>query len=215
VPFLTKQLQSGNNKFLILPLFFARSSALTSFVPEQIKLLEAEFGKIELTVADVVYPLPQGENGLVSILSDYIQQLRNKDLPDKQSIVLVDHGSPSPKVTAVRQHIAKILQQQLEYITIEQAVMERREGSKYDFNGPLLESWLARKATQGEKTAIVVMLFFLPGKHAGAGGDIEGICRNIERKYPGFSIKITPPVAEHAGLVDLLQARLQALLKEV
>jgi len=54
--------------------------------------------------------------------------------------------------------------------------MERREGKQYDFNGPLLEQWLEQKVARGEKSAIVALMFFLPGRHAGDGGDIEQIC---------------------------------------
>jgi len=87
---------------------------------------------------------------------------------------------------------------------IDQAVMERREGKQYDFNGPLLEQWLEQKVARGEKSAIVALMFFLPGRHAGDGGDIEQICFRIEQQYPGFKVYITSLVAEHTGLIDLL-----------
>lgn len=212
VPFLTQKLQSGKHKFILLPLFFSESSAVTSFVPEQIKLLEAQFGEIHLTIADVVYPLPEGDSRLVTILFDYIQQ-RIKSISDKQNIVLVDHGSPSPKVTAVRQHIAAALQQQIDDIVIEQAVMER--GTEYDFNGPLLESWLTEKAIKGEKNAIIALMFFLPGKHAGEAGDIEKICERIKKQYPEFNIHIAPLIAEHAELIEILFSRLKVAVTRV
>ena len=212
VPFLQQQLRGGINRFILLPLFFAESGALTSFVPEQVKLLEGEFGKIELTIADVVYPLPDGDKRLVTILFDFIQRSIKKQSSEKQNIVLVDHGSPSPKVTAVRQHIAIELQKYFSSVSIEQAVMERRGGAEYDFNGPLLEDWLKQKAIQGEKSAIVVLMFFLPGRHAGKGGDIEKICGRIRQEHPEFDIQITPLVANHAKLIEILQARLQNIL---
>ncbi|MCP4273186.1 MAG: cobalamin biosynthesis protein CbiX [Gammaproteobacteria bacterium] len=208
VPFLSERLKAGFNQFILIPLFFAESGALTFFVPEQLELLERQFGKIELTVSDVIYPLPEGDNRLVNILFDHIQQLIKKDTSVKYDIVLVDHGSPSKKVTAVRQHVAAALQPKFNDVVIEQAVMERRDGELYDFNGPLLEQWLERKAAKGEKSVIVVLMFLLPGRHAGNGGDIEMICHRIERQYPGFKVNITPLVAAHAGLLQILQSRL-------
>lgn len=214
IPLLTQQLRAGHKQFILLPLFFAENAAITSFIPDQQKLLEAEFGEIELTIANVVYPLPEGNSRLVTMLFDFIHQLKCKKLSDQQSIVLVDHGSPSPKVTAVRQHIAAALQKQFDGVSIEQAVMERRDGAEYDFNGPLLENWLIEKAGQGETAAIVVMLFFLPGRHAGKAGDIETICHRVKQQYPAFSIYKTPLIAEHSQLVTILNSRLQSLLNK-
>ncbi|MBT3203329.1 MAG: cobalamin biosynthesis protein CbiX [Gammaproteobacteria bacterium] len=210
VPFLSERLKAGFNQFILIPLFFTESGALTSFVPEQLELLERQFGKIDLTVTDVIYPLPEGDNRLVNILFDHVlQQIRN-DTSVKHNIVLVDHGSPSQKVSAVRQHVAAALQSKFNDVVIEQAVMERREGEQYDFNGPLLDQWLEQKATHGELSAIVVLMFFLPGSHAGDGGDIENICHGIKQQHPDFNIYITPLVAENAGLIDILLCRVLA-----
>ena len=203
-PFLTERLEAGCKKFRLIPLFFSQSGAITSFVPEQINLLERQYGGIDLTVTDVVYPLPEGDSRLVDILFGNIQQSIKESGSGNQNIVLVDHGSPSKEVTAVRQQLASKLQLKFKDVVIDQAVMERREGSEYDFNGPLLEQWLEEKANQGEKSAIVALMFFLPGRHAGVGGDIENICFRIEQRHPNFKIHITPLVGEHAGLIDIL-----------
>ena len=90
--------------------------------------------------------------------------------------------------------------------------MERCEGAEYDFNGGLLENWLQQKAAQGEASAIVVMMFFLPGRHAGKGGDIEQICDRVKQQYTEFAIYTTPLISGHAGLIELLQARLAGSL---
>ena len=206
-PFMEQQLKAGLNRFILLPLFFAKSRALTAYVPEQIKCLEAEYGEIDVTVADVIYPLPEGENRLVSIFENFIKLLIKNQVDEKKNIVLVDHGSPSPKVTAVRQHLTIELQKYFDNINIDQAVMERRDGTEYDFNGPLLEEWLIQKAQQGEKSAIVALMFFLPGRHAGEGGDIIEICKRIQKLYPEFSIQFTPLVYEHIELINILQSR--------
>ncbi|MBC8212858.1 MAG: cobalamin biosynthesis protein CbiX [Gammaproteobacteria bacterium] len=214
VPFLTEQLQAGHTQFVLLPLLFGQSGALQDYVPEQIRLLEEEYGAIDLRIAEAVYPLPGGEPKLVQILFDHIRQLMLQHPAEKHPVVLVDHGSPSAQVTQVREHLATQLQALFKSsITIEQAVMERREGAEYDFNGPLLQHWLSQKARAGEKSAIVAMQFFLPGKHAGQEGDIESICSAVTHQFPDFQVYITALIGQHPGLLSILQARLKSTLR--
>jgi sirohydrochlorin ferrochelatase len=207
--FMAQQLERGEREFVILPLFFGKSRALTSFVPNEVAILNTKFGEFTLDVADTLYPLPDGESGLVDIIYDHVISTA-KPL---KNIVLVDHGSPIPQVTAVRQHLAQCVQQKLpEGVLLEQAVMERREGKEYDFNGDLLEDWLTRKAEAGETHAAVILMFFLPGSHAGEGGDIIKICESVMEKFPGFTIYISPLITENSKLVDILAIRLEIAL---
>src|SRR6056300_200410 len=55
--FLRDQLQSGKRKFLVVPLFFGQSRALTSFIPDVVSRLQKEFGPFGLNLADVLCPL--------------------------------------------------------------------------------------------------------------------------------------------------------------
>jgi hypothetical protein len=210
--FLAENLAAGCRSFVGLPLFFGQTRAITSFVPQVREQLEKEYGAFDLLLADVLYPLPQGDERLVRILSDHIRSVRMQLSTDIEQVVLVDHGSPSPKVTAVRQHIAERLKADIPPgLNLQQAVMERREGPEYDFNGPLLQQLLRQLAESGCKGAVVSMLFLLPGKHAGVGGDVYGICQSIEQKYPGFTVLLTPLVSEHPLLVEILLSRLRSV----
>ena len=129
------------------------------------------------------------------------------------NLVLVDHGSPSPKVTEVRKHLAASVQRQLpDNVLLEQAVMERREDKKYDFNGDLLKDWLLKKVADGETSAVVILMFFLPGRHAGEGGDIVEICQSVMDEHPGFSISISPLISEHPAFISILEKRLKDVL---
>jgi sirohydrochlorin ferrochelatase len=129
-------------------------------------------------------------------------------------VVLVDHGSPSPRITEVRKGIARDLR--LGYgLTVAQAVMERRAGREYDFNGPLLEQWLAEQAESGNTEVIIAMLFFLPGRHAGPCGDVESICRGVAERHPQLRYTITPLIADHPLLLDLLTDRMRAPLQDL
>ena len=207
--FMAQQLEKGECEFVLLPLFFGKSRALTSFVPDEIAVLKDQFGEFKLDIAETLYPLPEGEEGLVDIIYDHVIS-STKPL---KNIVLVDHGSPIPQVTAVRQHLAQSVQQKLpEGVVLEQAVMERRKGKEYDFNGDLLEHWLTQKAEAGETHVAVILMFFLPGSHAGEGGDIIEICESLMEKFPSFNISISPLISEHQKLVNILQKRLRSVL---
>lgn len=207
--FLHKQLQQGEREFIVIPLFFGKSRALTSFIPQQVSELENEFGTFEVNIADVIFPLEKGEPRLAEILYDHIQSVSQKSSIQLSDVVLVDHGSPVPAITAVREQVAKTLQSLLgNTISLGQAVMERREGAAYDFNGELLVSWLSQQAEKGVTHVIVAMLFFLPGRHAGECGDIEEICESVMTRYPELNVSITPLISEHKTLVAILEDRI-------
>jgi len=210
--FMTEQLISGEREFILLPLFFGESKALTAFIPDELHLLEEKFGAFKFQVTPVIYPLPDGDSQLTSIVYDHLINTTEKNNHSIENIVLVDHGSPIPSITAVRQHIAQAVQDKLQKGTLfEAAVMERREGKEYDFNGELLEDWLLAKAQAGETHASVILMFFLPGRHAGEGGDITKICKAVMKKYPDFKIAISPLISEHPKLISILANRLEGV----
>ena len=211
VNFLEDKLQQGEKDFIVLPLFFGYSKALSSFIPEKTELLKQQFGEFNLRIADVVYPLPDGEPLLTNIVTDHIFQSTNLSSQKEKHIVLVDHGSPIPRVTEVRNHLAKAVQNKLpsEYV-VDQAVMERREGAEYDFNGSLLAEILEKKALEGVNNIAVILLFFLPGRHAGEGGDIVEICDEVTQRYTDFEVQLSPLIAEHPQFVEILIKRLDA-----
>jgi len=207
--FMREQLQQGETEFLILPLFFGNSAALTNFIPGKLSDLQQELKlAFECKIADVLYPLPKGDSRLVDILYDNIQKTSNQLSLPLKNIVLLDHGSPLPQITKVRNRVAEELQIKLgQNNHLDQAVMERRAGRQYDFNGGLLQDWLLEKAKQGEDSAIISLLFSLPGRHAGPDGDIVTICKSVTQDYPQFKIGISPLVGEHPLLIELLKDR--------
>ncbi len=211
--YLQHQLQQGENDFIILPLFFGSSRAITSFIPEQQQLLAQRFGEFSVRMADVLYPLPEGDIELVNIIFDNIQQCMRRIQQPVQQVVLVDHGSPVARVTEVRKSIARQLQTLLgDDILLSQAVMERRAGKEYDFNGDLLQDWLIQQAQQGVKGVIVAMMFLLPGRHAGPAGDVNEICQAVMQDYPGFEVSISALVGDSKLLLNMLHHRLQRML---
>ena len=203
--FLRDRLEAGQRNFIVLPLFFGPSRALSGFIPEQVAALTAEFGAIRLHQAEVLCPMPRGEELLADIVADNVAALGPAD-----RVIVVDHGSPIPEVTAVRRWVAQGLARRLPgALAIEEAVMERRDGSDYDFNGMLLTERLEQLT--GRIT--LAMLFLLPGRHAGPGGDIAEICAAAEQASPKLQVTPSPLVGDHPFLLDILQARLSDALK--
>ncbi|QIK38000.1 cobalamin biosynthesis protein CbiX [Caldichromatium japonicum] len=210
---LHRLLYDGVRELIILPLFFGRSAALTQFIPEMVSRLVAQRGPVELTIAPELCPLPPGEPLLVEILADQVGATMQAAGIIPQRVVLVDHGSPLPQVTAVRHWLAGRLRLRFSAQTeLIEAVMERRPGPEYDFNGPLLEEILERLAAQDAQIPIVLaMLFISPGRHAGPHGDIAQICARIKARHPSLPILISPLVGEHPTLIEILAQRFAAL----
>lgn len=212
--FLRRHLELGRRKFVVLPLFFGRSKSLSAFVPEQVEQLTKEFGPFVLRVADVLSPMPQGEPLLADILADNVTRCCAEMGAEADCVIVVDHGSPLPEVTAVRAKVTMTLRERLvEGVWLSQAVMERRKGRDYDFNGQMLGDLLDTCVTPGGSTVVVLaMMFISPGRHAGPGGDIEAICAEAMTRNPSLRALISPLIGEHPLLIDILKTRLKAVL---
>lgn len=211
---LNRLLAQGVRELVILPLFFGRSAALTRFIPERLARLASQFRDLRLRIAPELCPLPPGEPRLVRILCDQIAHAAAPLVKTQRfRVVLVDHGSPSAEVSAVRGWLAGQLSSRLDPgVVLYEAAMERRPGPEYDFNGPLLEERLAELAEQDALTPIVLALLFIsPGRHAGPSGDIARICEDIRSRFPALPLLTSPLVGEHPGLIELLAERFYAL----
>jgi sirohydrochlorin ferrochelatase len=214
-PFLTQKLEQGLREFLVLPLFFGPSRALSSYLANQVTALRSHYGEFRLHQAPVICPLPEGEPRLADILLQQVET-QSQDKPPSR-VVLVDHGSPIPQVTAVRTYLAEMLGNKLDpQSELLQAVMERREDPAYDFNGLLLEDVLDSLAKESPTNPVILsMLFLSPGRHAGRGGDIEQICTRVMQEHPGFEVRIAPLVGQHPLLIEILRDRLETALIEI
>ncbi|WP_343043882.1 CbiX/SirB N-terminal domain-containing protein [Marichromatium bheemlicum] len=210
-PLLEARLAAGLREFLILPLLFGRNAALTNTLPALTARLRVRHGPFTLRLAPELCPLPEGEPRLVELLAEQLEHCATTAGRTPRRVILVDHGSPRPQVSAVRAWLATRLNERLgATVQLEQAVMERRPEASYDFNGALLETQLEQLAATGRDTPIfLVMLFLAPGRHAGPGGDIATICARAEQAHPGLRIHTTDLVGTHPLLIDILATRLQ------
>jgi hypothetical protein len=116
------------------------------------------------------------------------------------TVLLCDHGSPIPEVTRCRNFFASAIRTKLGLKDDELIAcsMERREGAEYDFNEPLLEH--ALQSAKGD--AVILMLFLLPGRHAGPDGDVATIAK--EHAPAGLRWKLSPLLGTHFQLPEIL-----------
>ncbi len=175
----------------VFPLFIGPSLAITEFLPER-----ASACGVALEVRPPL-AAPGREEALCAILED---NLRSTGwTKGSGTVLLCDHGSPLPAVTAVREDLAARLRRRLGLADADLVgcAMERREGPRYAFNEPMLAD--AIRSARGE--AVVLMLFLLPGRHAGPGGDVAAIC--AENAQPDLRWKLSPLLGDHPGLMGL------------
>ncbi len=184
----------GINELIVLPLFIGPSLAITEYLPKV--FAEANAGKIKLSIREPLFG-----PALISMLIDNLKSAGWSK--GSGTVYLCDHGSPIREVTRCRDFFALSLRNQLGLNEDELIAcsMERRDGPEYDFNKPLLED--ALQQAKGE--AIILMLFLLPGRHAGGDGDVATIAK--EHAPEGLRWKLSPLLGTHPALPALLVQR--------
>jgi hypothetical protein len=139
---------------------------------------------------------------LAHILADNLKATGWKN--GSGTVLLCDHGSPVKEVTECRNRLAALLRKELR-LRPDQLIacsMERREGPEYEFNEPLLEG--AIQHAEGE--AIILMMFLLPGRHAGPDGDVASIAKDCAPA--GVRWKLSPLIGSHEMLPAMLGMKL-------
>ncbi len=204
VPALEQRLAAGQHDFIVVPLFFGPSRALTAYVPETVARLRTKYPALELRLAPPLHAA--GDVRLALILAD--QVMVELDRAEDARVALVDHGSPVPAVTAVRNELAAQVGALLgaRAAAVAPCSMERRPEPAYDFTAPLLADLLA-SPPWAEGPVIIAMQFLLPGRHAGLTGDVAKICRQAGAAHPGLRTRMTQLVGAHPLLVEILADR--------
>ncbi|MGP9807763.1 sirohydrochlorin chelatase [Halomonas sp. AOP12-C2-37] len=213
-PAAERSAEQGATEIIVLPFFFGPSKALTGYLPERMATLQARFPHVKIRVAQPLVD-ERGDNDLrlAHLLADNVREKYPTGTAPR--VALVDHGSPIPAVTAVRNRLAGQLSVLLgeDVTSVTAASMERREGEEYRFNEPLLERLLdSPEFSVGP--VILAMLFLSPGRHAGEGGDIAEIYAAAQQRYSHLEISVTRLVGEHPGIVDILITRLRQAIDD-
>ncbi|CAI8357656.1 MAG: Uncharacterised protein [Opitutia bacterium UBA7350] len=195
---------AGQRQFVLLPLFLGPSRAITEYLPELLEELRQECPEMKVTVADCLFgkSVNHPDPRLVTMLGDYV---KTADPQGTMQLALVDHGTPAPEVNALRNAVARALSDLLGRQVIA-CSMERREDSKYDFNEPLLERLDTVSGFTGGRL-LAVMFFLLPGRHAGAGGDVARIGTGLVERGIYDAVEYTTLLGRHPLLVEILLDR--------
>ena len=204
-------LEAGERDFLILPLFFGPSRAITRYLPTRFGVVRQELGPFRWAVAPFLFEEEELSEGLTSLLVERVGEVLEREGLERPPVILVDHGSPVRAVATVRDTLAARLSGALgdRVRQVVPASMERREDDRYAFCDPLLEVQLDREGFC-EGPVVVAMLFLGPGRHAGEGGDVDRICRAAEERHPALRVFRTRLLATSDDLYGLLERRLEA-----
>lgn len=208
-PALEKRLAAGQSEFVIVPLFFGPSRALTVYLPENLTRLREKFPSLRVRLAPPLHAA--GDERLADILVDNVRVEVDAKSSEPVRVALVDHGSPVAAVTAVRNALATQLAGLLgsRVAAVAPCSMERRPETAYDFTAPLLAELLAAPPWSAGRV-VVAMQFLLPGRHAGPTGDVATICQRAESTHPLLRTQMTGLVGNHSLLVEILADRWRA-----
>lgn len=189
----------------VLPLFLGPSLAVLVSVPGSVS--RAQDAGVDVCVGPHVGAGVEGPRLLAGVLMSELASVVTERGLDRPDVVVVDHGSPSRDVSALRDAVADALREkavtQGHARSVRAASMERREGDEYAFADPLLANCLRQISSEGGKNVVLCMLFLGPGTHAGEGGDIDQICGEME----GLNVFKTRLLGETDGLLDVLVQR--------
>ncbi|RCL36474.1 MAG: cobalamin biosynthesis protein CbiX [Puniceicoccaceae bacterium] len=204
---LRECLAAGHREFICLPLFLGPSLAITDYLPQVVDELSGEYPDLKVRIASVLagedFDIPDPR--IAQMLADQIRALHPSPTT---KVALVDHGTPIIEVNRVRNAVARQLASELDASAVLPCSMERREGSAYAFNDPLLEK-LGSVDDFAGGGLILAMFFLLPGRHAGEGGDVAEICKGLIAEGTFEQIQNTPLLGEHPMLLEILEDRLQ------
>lgn len=216
-PALERRLRNGTTRFLVVPLFFGPSSAVTDYLPRRLHALREKFPDMQVQIAPPLVDVSAADDDRMAAIleervQDAVKRAGSSVAPHaRPAVVLVDHGSPTREVVAVRDHLARQLERRLGASArcVVAASMERRAGPEYAFAEPLLEHIFDRDELSAG-LVIVAMLFLSPGRHAGPTGDVAQIIASARMRHPRLQVAMTDLVGSHPGLIPILTDRVRA-----
>ena len=196
-----------------LPFFFGPSAALTDYVPERLAALAGKFPESRVRLAQWLVNPENPDTRIAEALADATRRVIVERVLVRPKVVLVDHGSPQPRVAVVRNHLGAQVTRLLggEIAVLDVASMERRPGPEYAFNDPLLAARLTT-APFDAGDVVLALQFLSPGRHAGPAGDIAQICEAARAERPELRTWMTETLGADERVVEVLAQRYREAL---
>ena len=206
-------IKRGEKHLLCIPLFLGPSLAISEYLVTLIEEAKALDPEIDIRIASPLagWDVQKPDSRLAQILADQVEALIKKDTLKDFDVVLVDHGSPIKKLSDLRNNVAEQLGELLhtKALKVQPCSMERRDGEEYAFNEPLLENFGQIPYQIKGRGLVVAMFFILPGRHAGEGGDVDGILQELKDGGTIQAFYKTDLLGNHPMLLEILKDRIE------
>jgi sirohydrochlorin ferrochelatase len=204
-PWIRAQAASGEREFLFVPFFASPQGAIGSALRSDLSRLQEETAGFEFSFTA---GLSEGST-LSRILADRVKKAIAAYSLRTPSVIVADHGGPSPDSLALRDRVAGEVRDELGGAigALAAASMESRGGNALPLLGDVLAS---RSFSEGD--VVIAPLFLLPGRHAGPDGDLAGIARSAESASPGLRCHFAGLLGDHPLAIEALSTALAAAL---
>ena len=110
-----------------------------------------------------------------------------------QAVLIVSHGSHSPKTKQEIKALVLKFKGKTHIPIIAYAILEIEK--------PSIPEGIQNCFDQGAREIKILLNFLNSGQHVDQ--DIPQLVKEARLKYPGLTIKISSPVGQHEGIVDL------------
>ena len=202
-PWLRAQLARGEREFVFVPFFISAQGAIGSALRSDLEKLRREAGGFTFAFTDGLAT----RDTLAGIVAEHVRETIAVRKLFRPSVVVVDHGGPSPASAALRDRIAAEVRLLLT-TEIGPLTAASLEGEAHIHNRPLFADALATPGfDRGD--VIVAPLFLAPGRHAGVNGDLAQIARAAEDRATTLRFHFTALVGAHPRIVDALASALR------
>lgn len=110
-----------------------------------------------------------------------------------KSVLLVSHGSRNKKCLDEIKVTTEKIKSAIQLDIIEYAFLE--------IEHPLIPEGIEKCIKQGAEEVLVLLNFLNAGRHTES--DIPEIVADVRKKYPNIKVKISTPVGQQDGMIDL------------
>lgn len=208
-PWVRAHLARGEREFVFIPFFISAQGAIGSALGGDLEHLQRETGGFDFIFTDGL----ARRDAIAGIVVDRVRETIAARSLRQPSLIVVDHGGPSPTSAALRNALAVQIVAELGS-TVGPANAASMEGEAHAHNRPLLAGLLGSPGfDRGD--VVIAPLFLSPGRHAGDNGDIAQIRRAAESRLSELRCHVADLVGTHPRVADALAEALRTTLSQL